>query len=122
MMAKKRILIVDDEKFFIEPVKRLLESLDYEVFEALDGISGLSKAREVNPDLIMLDLMLPGMNGYQVCRLLKFDEQFRDIPVIIVSAKDGERDREVGTQSGAELYLVKPLNYQTFPAELEALL
>ena len=121
-MAKKRILIVDDEKFFIEPVKRLLESLDYEVFEALDGISGLSKAREVKPDLIMLDLMLPGMNGYQVCRLLKFDEQFRDIPVIIVSAKDGERDREVGTQSGAELYLVKPLNYQAFPAELEALL
>jgi CheY-like chemotaxis protein len=60
-MAKKRILIVDDEKFFIEPVKRLLESLDYEVFEALDGISGLSKAREVKPDLIMLDLMLPGM-------------------------------------------------------------
>jgi len=70
----------------------------------------------------MLDLMLPGMNGYQVCRLLKFDEQFRDIPVIIVSAKDSDRDREVGTQSGAELYLVKPLDYQTFPAQLEALL
>ena len=121
-MAGKRILIVDDERFFIEPVKRLLESLNYDVFEAYDGISGLSKAREVQPDLIMLDLMLPGMNGYQVCRLLKFDEQFRDIPVIIVSAKDSDRDREVGTQSGAELYLVKPLDYQTFPAELEALL
>lgn len=120
-MAKK-ILIVDDERFFIEPVRRLLEGLGYEVEEALDGISGLSKAREVKPDLIMLDLMLPGMNGYQVCRLLKFDEQFRDIPVIIVSAKDTERDREVGAQSGAELYLVKPLDYQSFPAQLEELL
>ena len=121
-MPGKRILIVDDERFFIEPVKRLLESLGYEVYEAYDGITGLSKAREVQPDLIMLDLMLPGMNGYQVCRLLKFDKQFKNTPVIIVSAKDGDRDREVGIQSGAELYLVKPLNYQTFPAELKALL
>ncbi len=118
----KRILIVDDERFFIEPVKRLLEGQGYEVVEAYDGITGLSKARESKPDLIMLDLMLPGMNGYQVCRLLKFDEQFRNIPVIIVSAKDTERDREVGAQSGAELYLVKPLDYQTFPQQLESLL
>ena len=121
-MPAKRILIVDDERFFIEPVKRLLESLGYEVFEAIDGITGLSKAREIKPDLIMLDLMLPGMNGYQVCRLLKFDTQCKNIPVIIVSAKDSDRDRETGIQSGAELYLTKPLNYKTLPAQLEALL
>jgi len=121
-MPSKRILIVDDEKFFIEPVKRLLESHGYEVFETYDGISGLSLAREIKPDLIMLDLMLPGMNGYQVCRLLKFDDQLRNTPVIIVTAKDSERDREVGLQSGAALYLAKPLNYKTFPAELETLL
>ena len=121
-IEKKRILIVDDEKFFIEPVKRLLESLGYEVFEAYDGISGLTVARETNPHLIMLDLMLPGMNGYQVCRLLKFDKQLKDTPVIIVTAKDSERDREVAAQSGAELYLVKPLNYQTFPDQLKTLL
>jgi len=121
-MAAKRILVVDDEKFFIEPVKRLLEGQGYEVFETYDGISGLSMAREIQPDLIMLDLMLPGMNGYQVCRLLKFDEQLKDTPVIIISAKDSERDREVGLQSGAALYLAKPLNYKTFPAQLETLL
>ena len=109
--SAKRILIVDDEKFFIEPVKRLLESLGYEIFIAYDGITGLSLAREITPDLIMLDLMLPGMNGYQVCRLLKYDKQLQDTPVVIVTAKDSERDREVGIESGAELYLVKPLDY-----------
>ncbi|MCF7822740.1 MAG: response regulator [Candidatus Marinimicrobia bacterium] len=121
-MKSKKILIVDDEKFFIEPVKRLLETQGYEIFESYDGISGLSLAREILPDLIMLDLMLPGMNGYQVCRLLKFDDQLKNTPVIIVTAKDSERDREVGLQSGAALYLTKPLNYKTFPSELKALL
>ena len=120
--SAKRILIVDDEKFFIEPVKRLLESHGYEIFIAYDGITGLSLAREITPDLIMLDLMLPGMNGYQVCRLLKYDKQLQDTPIVIVNAKDSERDREVGIESGAELYLVKPLDYKTLPAELAALL
>jgi two-component system alkaline phosphatase synthesis response regulator PhoP len=120
--SAKRILIVDDEKFFIEPVKRLLESHGYEIFIAYDGITGLSLAREITPDLIMLDLMLPGMNGYQVCRLLKYDKQLQDTPIVIVTAKDSERDREVGMESGAELYLVKPLDYKTLPAELAALL
>jgi two-component system alkaline phosphatase synthesis response regulator PhoP len=120
--SAKRILIVDDEKFFIEPVKRLLESHGYEIFIAYDGITGLSLAREITPDLIMLDLMLPGMNGYQVCRLLKYDKQLQETPIVIVTAKDSERDREVGMESGAELYLVKPLDYKTLPAELAALL
>ena len=120
--SAKRILIVDDEKFFIEPVKRLLESHGYEIFIAYDGITGLSLAREITPDLIMLDLMLPGMNGYQVCRLLKYDKQLQETPIVIVTAKDSERDREVGIESGAELYLVKPLDYKTLPAELAALL
>ncbi|MCF7807512.1 MAG: response regulator [Candidatus Marinimicrobia bacterium] len=121
-MSQIRILIVDDEKFFIEPVKRLLEGQDYAVDVANDGISGLAMARQKQPDLIMLDLMLPGMNGYQVCRLLKFEEQLKHTPVIIVTAKDSERDREIAEESGAALYLVKPLNYQTFPSQIESLL
>ena len=121
-MAQTRILIVDDEKFFIEPVKRLLEGLEYEVNVANDGLSGLALARAKQPDLIMLDLMLPGMNGYQVCRLIKFEEKLKDIPVIIVTAKDSERDRVVAEESGAALYLVKPLNYKTFPDQIKALL
>ena len=122
MAKQKRILIVDDEKFFIEPVKRLLEGLGYAIETAVDGITGLALARETKPDLIMLDLMLPGMNGYQVCRLLKFDQQLKNTPVIIVSAKDGDRDREVALESGAELYIVKPLDYQSLPAQLEKFL
>ena len=121
-MSQNRILIVDDEKFFIEPVKRLLEGQGYAVDVAFDGIAGLALAREKQPDLIMLDLMLPGMNGYQVCRLMKFEEKLKDTPVIIVTAKDSDRDREVAEQSGASLYLVKPLNYQTFPDQIAELL
>jgi two-component system alkaline phosphatase synthesis response regulator PhoP len=120
-MAKKQILIVDDEKFFIEPVKRLLEGQGYEVFVANDGVAGLSMARQKLPDLIMLDLMLPGMNGYQVCRLMKFEEKLKDTPVIIVTAKDSDRDRAVAEESGAALYLVKPLNYKTFPDQIAKL-
>ncbi len=110
-MAKK-ILIVDDEDFFIQPIKMLLERAGYEIHVANDGMSGLTKARLVKPDLIMLDLMLPGMDGYQICRLLKFDEQFRNIPIVIVSAKDTDRDRELGKTSGADQYLTKPINPQ----------
>ncbi|NQV38420.1 MAG: response regulator [Candidatus Marinimicrobia bacterium] len=118
----KRILIVDDEEFFIQPIKILLERNGYEIHIASDGMSGLQKARVVNPDLIMLDLMLPGIDGYQICRLLKFDEKFKKIPVIIVSAKDTDHDRELGFKSGADSYITKPLNPSELLAEFDKLL
>jgi DNA-binding response OmpR family regulator len=120
-MAKK-ILIVDDEDFFIQPIKMLLERSGFEVTVAHDGMTGLVQARQVKPDLIMLDLMLPGMDGYQVCRLLKFDEQFKKIPIVIVSAKDTDRDRELGRRSGADYYMSKPINPQQLIALFNQLL
>lgn len=111
-MAK--ILIVDDESFFSQPIKMFLERNGHEVFVAADGMEGLNKAREVKPDVILMDLMLPALNGYQVSRMLKFDEEFRHIPIIICSAKDTEKDREMGKQSGADDYVTKPIS----PVEL----
>ncbi|MEE9190376.1 MAG: response regulator, partial [Candidatus Neomarinimicrobiota bacterium] len=70
-----KILIIDDEKFFIDPVSLILTNYGYEVISATDGISGLNKARTENPDLILLDLMLPNINGYQICSLLKLDSR-----------------------------------------------
>ena len=111
-MAK--VLIVDDESFFSQPIKLFLERSGHEVSIAADGMEGLSKARDEHPDVILMDLMLPALNGYQVCRMLKFDEAYRNIPVTICSAKDTEKDREMGRQSGADEYVTKPIS----PVEL----
>ena len=112
-MAGKKILIIDDEKTFINPVKLFLEKQDFTVLEAYDGFSGLEKARSEHPDLILMDLMLPGMNGYQVCRLLKFDAHYKDIPIFIVSAKDTEEDQNIGKKAGADLYITKPIDFES---------
>ncbi|MFQ6612731.1 MAG: response regulator transcription factor [Fidelibacterota bacterium] len=108
-MAQKRILIVDDEPFFVEPIRMALERSGFEVLTAEDGMTGIDLAREATPDLIILDLMLPGVNGFQVCRLLKFDNQYSHIPIIILSAKDTEKDKDIGQQCGSDLYMTKPV-------------
>lgn len=109
-MENKRILIIDDEGFFVEPIKMFLKKYGFEIIVASDGISGLQKARKESPDLIMLDLMLPGIDGFLICRLLKFDEKYRHIPVVIVSAKDSERDKNLGKECGADMYITKPVD------------
>lgn len=109
-MENKRILIVDEEGFFVAPIKMFLEKNGFETIVASDGISGLQKARKESPDLILLDLMLPGIDGFLVCRLLKFDEKYRHIPIVIISAKDSERDKKLGKECGADMYLTKPVD------------
>ena len=113
-----KILIIDDEKFFVEPVRLALENSGFEVIVAYDGMSGLKAARSENPDLIMLDLMLPGISGFQVCRLLKFDENYEHIPVIMISAMDSERDYQLGQQTGADLYITKPISPEKLVSEI----
>jgi DNA-binding response OmpR family regulator len=75
-------------------------------------MAGLIKARTEGPDLIMLDLMLSGYNGYQICSLLKYDIKYKDIPIIIVSARDSDKDRELGNNCGANLYITKPVDLE----------
>ena len=107
-MPTKRILIVDDEPDLLETIQINLEMEGYETLVAYDGFRGLDRARNENPDLIILDVMLPGMNGYKVCRLLKFDEKYKHIPIIMLTAEAQEKDRLTGKETGADFYMTKP--------------
>lgn len=117
-----RILIVDDEVHIANILRLTLEHEGFEVHTAHDGAEGLRKARELVPDLILLDLMLPSMDGYKVCRLLKFDEKYRHIKVVLVSAMGEAQDRELGRQVGADQYLSKPFKPDELVAEVRRLI
>lgn len=108
MPEKKRILLIDDETALVEMVKIRLEANNYEVITAYDGNEALDKARKEKPDLIILDLMLPKMDGYKVCRLLKFDEKYKQIPIILFTARAQESDKITGEEVGADAYITKP--------------
>ena len=121
-MAKKRILVVDDEKDLVETVTFRLEASGYEVIAAGDGQEGLDKARKEAPDLIILDLMLPKMDGYKVCRMLKFDEKYKEIPIIMFTARAQETDKKIGEDVGVDAYITKPFEPQQLLEKIAELL
>jgi len=106
----------------VETVTFRLEANGYEVLPAYDGQEGLDKARKEKPDLIILDLMLPKMDGYKVCRMLKFDEKYKKIPIIMFTARAQETDKEMGEEVGADAYITKPFEPQALLAKIEELL
>ncbi|RKY80532.1 two-component system response regulator [candidate division KSB1 bacterium] len=108
MGKKKRILVVDDYLQVVEMLRIRLETAGYEVLTACDGHEALQKARTEKPDLIILDVMLPKMNGYKVCRFLKFDKRYKDIPIIMLTSRAKQSDVEIGLQTGADEYICKP--------------
>lgn len=108
--AGGRILIVDDEPFIVEMVRFALEQAGYGCLVAYDGEEAIRIAREENPGLILLDIMLPRLNGFQICRLLKFDERYRHIPIVMLTARTQARDRLLGKETGADEYIVKPFD------------
>lgn len=110
MADKKRILIVDDEPDLLMALRIRLSAAGFDVIMAKDGAEGLEKARSEKPDLIILDLMLPKINGYKVCRFLKFDENFKNIPVIMLTARAEEDDKTLGLETGADSYMTKPFD------------
>jgi DNA-binding response OmpR family regulator len=105
-MAKK-ILIVEDDKFLRELISRKLRSEGFEVSEAVDGEEGVKKAKEEKPDLILLDLILPGLEGFEVLSQVKTDKEVKSIPVIILSNLGQREEIEKGLRLGASDYLVK---------------
>jgi DNA-binding response OmpR family regulator len=121
-VIKKKILIVDDEIEMAEMETMRLKASGYEVMVAHDGKSGLQKARQWQPDLVILDLMLPVMNGYEVCAALKKDEQCRKIPIILVSAVDHKYDTDLGKKVGAEAYFTKPFEPAILLNSIKALM
>lgn len=102
------VLVIDDEPFIVETVRFALEKAGYACLVAFDGEEALRIVRERNPGLILLDIMLPKLNGFQICRLLKFDERYRHIPIVMLTARAQERDRLLGTETGADAYVTKP--------------
>jgi len=115
-----RVLVVEDERRLAAAVKRGLEASGFAVDLAHDGVSGLHLAREGGYDGVVLDIMLPGMSGYEVCRRLRAEENW--VPVLLLSAKDGEYDQADGLDLGADDYLTKPFSYVVLAARLRALL
>ncbi len=111
-MGVPRVLIVDDERDIVESIKFNLEFENVECLEAFDGEEALSKAKKERPDLIILDIMLPKMNGYKVSRLLKFDEKYKDIPIIMLTARAQESDLKIGEDAGADEYVTKPFDME----------
>jgi DNA-binding response OmpR family regulator len=104
----KTILVVDDEPDVAQLLSLILKADGYNVLVAGDGQEALEKARKGSPDLILLDVMLPKMDGYRVARMLKFDENFRHIPIIMLTAKIQEKDKKTGLEMGADDYMTKP--------------
>ena len=122
-MADARILAVDDSPTILEMIKSILESEGYDVITAVDGAEALETARADKPDLILLDVMLPKLDGYRVCRLLKFDQNYKDIPIVMLTAKAEEQAMATGVRTGADQYLTKPVEpdalLETVAEELE---
>ena len=120
-MAGTRVLIIEDERALIEVLTYNLQREGYDTILAHDGQEGLRKAQTVLPDLIILDLMLPILGGLDVCRELRAGERTRDIPIIILTAKDEESDQLVGFSMGADDYVTKPFSVKVLLQRIKAL-
>ena len=121
-MAEKKILIVDDEDHIRELLKFNLEKNGYVVYMANDGLNGLKLAREKQVDLILLDLMLPGMDGFEVCKEIRRDNIISNVPIIMLTAKSEEIDKILGLELGADDYITKPFSIRELSARIKALL
>lgn len=121
-MNKAKILVIEDEVDILEVIRYNLEREGFRITGAKDGESGLLEAKKEDPDLVLLDLMLPGLDGIEVCRQLKMDQVTRAIPVIIITAKGEESDVVLGLGMGADDYIVKPFSTREMVARVKAVL
>ena len=103
-----KVMVIDDSKTIRRTAETLLKNAGCEVLTAIDGFEALSIIADNNPDLVFVDIMMPRLDGYQTCALIKHNELYRDIPVIMLSSKDGLFDRARGRIVGSEQYLTKP--------------
>jgi len=114
---RHRVLVVEDEPALAESVKYALETEGFEVLLADTGVAGLESARVNQPDLVLLDLMLPGMSGLDVCRQIRTSS---DVPIIMLTAKDAESDKVAGLELGADDYMTKPFSMRELTARVRA--
>jgi two-component system alkaline phosphatase synthesis response regulator PhoP len=121
-MSRGTVLVIDDEKDLIELVRYNLQNEGFEVLAARDGESGVREALDRKPDLVLIDLMLPGIDGLEVCHRLRSDERTSRIPLIMLTAKSSEADRVVGLELGADDYVTKPFSPRELAARVKAVL
>jgi two-component system phosphate regulon response regulator PhoB len=119
--SRLRVLVIEDERDLAEVLTYNLEREGYEAVVAHDGQEGLRKAQTLLPDLILLDIMLPGISGTEICREVRAGERTRDIPIIIISARSEETDQVVGFSLGADDYVTKPFNVKVLMQRIKAL-
>ena len=120
-MTKKKILIIDDEKEMAQVERLRLEAHGYQVIVAYEGESGLLLARSEKPDLVILDIMLPKADGYEICRRFKKDEACKNIPIVLVSAVDQKYDTNLGKKVGADDFFTKPFDPPSLIAKIKEL-
>jgi DNA-binding response OmpR family regulator len=118
-MGRKKILVVDDEVDLVKTIQFALEAEGYEVLVSHNGEDALNQSRKENPDLILLDLMLPKLDGYKVCRLLKFDERYKHIPILMLTAKTQQKDKLLGKETGADEYITKPFDMEELMGKIK---
>ena len=118
-MAETSILIVDDDPDSLDIVRTFLESKGYLVTTAVDGKAALSKLEDVRPALVLLDVMMPGMDGWEVARVIKNHPDFGDTRVVMLTARSGFADKQEGLRSGADDYIVKPIRLDELATRVE---
>ena len=121
-MAKGKILVVDDEIYIVHILDFSLGMEGYDVVTATDGEQAIEKAAREKPDLIVLDIMMPKLDGYETCKLLKADPATRAIPVILLSAKGRNVDQKVGFEVGADDYITKPFSPRKLVERINSIL
>ncbi len=120
--TRPRLLVIDDEQSIVDFIRLGMRYEGFRVEEAGDGVMGFDLAQRLLPRLIILDVMLPGMDGIEVCQRLRESEATADIPILMLTAKDEVRDRVTGLESGADDYLTKPFSFEELAARVRALL
>jgi DNA-binding response OmpR family regulator len=119
-MKIKKILIVDDEQLILSYMQRKFTKLDYSVYLANDGEEAVNQAFSNMPDIILLDIKLPKLNGIEVCKRLKTDERTKDIPILMLSARAQSSEIKIGLEAGADKYLCKPMSFPDILKEIRA--
>jgi len=119
---QKTILVIDDDPILVKALAKKLPENGYEVLTATKAADGLQIVMDQYPDLVILDVMMPIINGYNLCQLLKNDPRHKRIPVILLTCRDSERDKQIGRDMGANAYLVKPLDIPLLLEKIKDLL
>ena len=122
VMRGHKLLLVEDDPEFLQALKVRFESAGFQVLTASEGVEALQKSRTEAPNVIILDLMLPKLNGYEVCRLLKFDQKFRHIPIVMCTARARQQDKDLGLSAGADVYVTKPFDGKALLETVETIL